>query len=155
ALPDGMPLVTLNGSDPQEETDAIRDLDFVIAVKMTAAMIEAAQKLRLIQLPGVGYDQVDLGAAAARSIPVAVSASGSSEAVAEHAMMLMLAVSRRLVEMAGSLRDGKWWMWERRTSCYSLFGKTLGIIGMGRIGQAVAARAAAFGMSVQYHDVTR
>ena len=52
--------MTLTGADPQEEIDSIRDLDFVIAVKATAEMIQAAQKLRLIQLPGVGYDQVDL-----------------------------------------------------------------------------------------------
>ncbi len=155
ALPEDMELVTLRGKNPQEEVDSIRDLDFVIAVKVTEEMIRAAQKLRLIQLPGVGYDQVNLEAAAGKKIPVAVSAIGSSEAVAEHAMLLMLAVSRRLVEMAGSLRDGKWWMWERRTSCYGLFGKMLGIIGMGRIGQEVAARATAFGMSVQYYDVVR
>lgn len=155
ALPDDMSLVTIAGADPREEIDSIRDLDFVIAVKMTAEMIQAARRLRLIQLPGVGYDQVDLEAAVAKGVPVAVSASGSAEAVAEHAMMLMLAVSRRLVEMAGSLREGKWWMWERRTSCYGLFGKTLGVVGMGRIGQAVATRAAAFGMSIEYYDVMR
>jgi phosphoglycerate dehydrogenase-like enzyme len=155
ALPEDMPLVTLTGNNPREEIDSIRDLDFLISVKATEDMIRAAQKLRLIQLPGVGYDQVNLEAAAARGIPVAVSAVGSSDAVAEHAMMLMLAVSRRLVEMAGSLRDGKWWMWERRTSSYGLLGKTLGIIGMGRIGQEVAARAAAFGMPIQYYDVVR
>jgi phosphoglycerate dehydrogenase-like enzyme len=155
ALPEDMPLVTLTGKSPQEEIDSIRDLDFLISVKATEEMIRAAQKLRLIQLPGVGYDQVNLEAAAAKGIPVAVSAVGSSDAVAEHAMLLMLAVSRRLVEMAGSLRDGKWWMWERRTSSYGLLGKTLGIIGMGRIGLEVAARAAAFGMSIQYYDVVR
>jgi phosphoglycerate dehydrogenase-like enzyme len=155
ALPEDMSLVTLVGKSPQEEIDSIRDLDFVIAVKATEKMIGVARKLRLIQLPGVGYDQINLEAAARQGIPVAVSATGSSDAVAEHAMLLMLAVSRRLVEMADSLRDGKWWMWERRTSCYGLLGKTLGIVGMGRIGQEVAARAAAFGMSIQYYDVVR
>jgi phosphoglycerate dehydrogenase-like enzyme len=154
-LPEDMALVTLKGKNPQEEIDCIRDLDFVIAVKATEEMIRAAHKLRLIQLPGVGYDQVNLEAAAAKRIPVAVSGIGSSDAVAEHAMLLVLAVSRRLVEMAGSLRDGKWWMWERRTSCYGLAGKTLGIVGMGRIGREVAARAAAFGMTIQYYDVVR
>src|SRR5262249_17739957 len=75
------------------------------------------------------------------------------DAVAEHALLLMLAVSRRLCEMTASLRAGKWWMWERRTVSYGLAGKRLGIIGMGRIGRDVAARAAAFGMSIQYSDV--
>jgi phosphoglycerate dehydrogenase-like enzyme len=155
ALPEDTRLVTLAGKDPQEEIAAIGDLDFLIAAKATTAMIGAAQKLRLLQLPGVGYDQVNLEAAARKGIPVAVSVSGSSDAVAEHAMLLMLAVSRRLVEIANSLRSGKWWMWERRTVSYGLAGKTLGIIGFGRIGKEVAVRAAAFGMSIQYYDVVR
>ena len=155
ALPQGMNLVTLASKDPQEELDRIRDLDFLISVKATAEMIHAAQKLRFLQLPGVGHDQVNLRAAAKAGIPVALSVHGSSDAVAEHAMLLMLAVSRRLCEMASSLRAGKWWMWERRTASYGLTGKVLGIIGMGRIGKEVAARAAAFGMSIQYFDLFR
>ena len=114
-------------------------------------MIENAGQLRLLQLPGVGLDQVDLNAAALARIPVALSLAGSSEAVAEQTMLLMLAVCRRLVELANSVRDGKWLMWERRSVSYGLFGKTLGIIGLGRIGRDVAARAAAFGMPVQYY----
>ena len=82
ALPVGMDLVTLSGKDPQEEIDRIRDLDFLISVKVTGAMIRSAAKLRLIQLPGVGHDQVDLVAASRAGIPVALSLGGSSEAVA-------------------------------------------------------------------------
>ena len=155
ALPPDVHLVTLTGKDPQEELDRIRDLDFLISAKATAEMIQAAHKLRFLQLPGVGHDQVNLQAAAQAGIPVAMSVHGSSDAVAEHAMLLMLAVGRRLCEMASSLRAGKWWMWERRTVSYGLTGKTLGIIGMGRIGQEVAVRAAAFGMSIQYFDPIR
>ena len=151
-LPAGMQLVTLQNKDPQEEIDRIRELDFLISVRATREMIENAGKLRLLQLPGVGLDQVDLYAAARARIPVALSLAGSSEAVAEQAMLLMLAVCRRLVELANSVREGKWLMWERRTVSYGLFGKTLGIIGLGRIGRDVAARAAAFGMPVQYYD---
>jgi phosphoglycerate dehydrogenase-like enzyme len=152
-LPADMRLVTLTRKGPQEEIDLVRELDFLIAVKAPEEMIRAAIRLRLLQLPGVGHDQVNLEAAARAGIPVAVSVSGSSDAVAEHAMLLMLAVCRRLVEMANSLRAGKWWMWERRTQSYGLSGKTLGVIGMGRIGREVAARAAAFGMSIQYFDM--
>ncbi len=155
ALPEETTLVTLAGKDPQEEIDRIRDLDFLISVKATAEMIRAAPKLRLLQLPGVGHDQVDLQATARAGIPVAVADHGSSDAVAEHALLLMLGACRRLVEMANSLRAGKWWMWERRTSSLGLAGKTLGIIGMGRIGQQVAVRAAAFEMSIQYFDIAR
>jgi phosphoglycerate dehydrogenase-like enzyme len=154
ALPEDMSLITLAGSDPQEEVERIRDLDFLISVRATREMIRAARKLRFLQLPGVGQDQVDLEAAALAGIPVALCAVGVSDTVSEHTMMLMLAVAKRVVELSNSLREGKWLMWERRMSCYNLKGKTLGIIGMGRIGKEVAARAAAFGMSIQYYDVT-
>jgi glyoxylate reductase len=151
-LPAGMQLVTLQTNDRQEEVDGIRQLDFLISVRGTTEMIENARKLQLLQLPGVGFDQVDLEAAARARIPVALSLGGSSEAVAEQAMLLMLAVCRRLVELANSVREGKWLMWDRRTVSYGLFGKTLGIIGLGRIGSEVASRAKAFGMTVQYYD---
>src|SRR5262245_20129966 len=137
-LPDGCELVTLPGNARGVELELVRDLDFLIAVKITAEMIRSASRLRLIQLPGVGYDQVDLAAAAEAGIPVAVSVAGSSEAVAEHTMLLMLAVSRRLVELCNSTRAGQWLMWDRRTSSYSLHGKMLGLVGFGRIGQQVA-----------------
>src|SRR3984893_9281141 len=153
ALPDGMQLVTLVGRDAGEEIERVRDLDFLISVKASEEMIRSASNLRLIQLPGVGYDQVNLKAASQAGIPVALSLGGSSDAVAEHTLLLMLAVSRRLVELANSMRAGKWLMWDRRTSSHGLQGKTLGIIGMGLIGQEVASRAAAFGMSIQYYDV--
>ncbi len=155
ALPADMKLVTLATRDRAEELERVRGLDFLISVRASAETIGAASRLRLLQLPGVGHDQVDLDAARRAGIPVALSLGGSSEAVAEHALMLMLAVGRRLVELAQSLRAGKWWMWERRTLCHGMFGKTLGIIGLGRIGREVAARAAAFGMSVQYYDAIR
>jgi phosphoglycerate dehydrogenase-like enzyme len=153
ALPDGMQLVTLAGRDPAEEIERVRDVDFLIGVKVSEEMIRTAGRLRLIQLPGVGYDQVNLNAASQAGIPVALALGGSSDAVAEHTLLLMLAVSRRLVELANSMRAGKWLMWDRRTCSYGLQGKTLGIIGMGRIGREVASRAAAFGMSIQYYDV--
>ncbi|HWR51818.1 MAG TPA: 2-hydroxyacid dehydrogenase [Bryobacteraceae bacterium] len=152
-LPPEFELVTLTGNGPDEEEEAIRNLDFLIAVKVTARMIRNAPRLRLIQLPGVGYDKVDLCAAANAGIAVAQSIAGSSEAVAEHALMLMLTVSRRLVELCNSTRGGDWLMWERRTISHSLCGKVLGIAGMGRTGSEVARRAAGFGMQVQYFDI--
>lgn len=153
ALPDHLKLVIPARRNPQDLIECVRDLDFLIAVKVSEDMIRNAPKLRLIQLPGVGYDQVNLAAAARAGIPVSVSAVGTSDVVAEHTLMLILATCRRLVELSNSLRTGKWWMWDRRTVSYGLSGKTLGIVGMGRIGREVAARAAAFGMSIQYSDV--
>jgi phosphoglycerate dehydrogenase-like enzyme len=152
-LPDGFDLVTLAARS--EETEKVRGLDFLIAVRVTRAMIENSIGLRLLQLPGVGYDQVDLRAVAQAGIPVALSLNGSSDAVAEHALMLMLAVSRRVVELDHAVRSGAWPMWDFRTRSHGLLGRRLGLIGFGRIGREVGLRAAAFGMEVQYHDPVR
>jgi len=91
----------------------------------------------------------------AAGVPVALSLHGSSDAVAEHAILLMLAVCRRVVELSNSMKAGQWLMWDRRMQSRNLQGMTIGLIGMGRIGQEVAVRAAAFKMTVQYHDPVR
>jgi phosphoglycerate dehydrogenase-like enzyme len=134
---------------------SIGNADFVIAGKVTAAMIDEAPNLKLILTPGIGTDGVDLAAAARRDIPVACTVCGNVTEVAEHTLMLMLAVSRRLTELDAALRDGRWLMWDRRMQSRNLAGRTLGIVGFGRIGQEVAARAAAFGMDVSYSDPVR
>jgi phosphoglycerate dehydrogenase-like enzyme len=149
ALPPGFELVTLS-RDPVEQ---VRDLDFLIAGKVTCQMIDAAPRLRLIQTPGVGYEGVDLDAAARRGIPVAITVCGNPVEVAEYTLMAMLAVSRRLIEMDRELRRGRWMAWDRRLQSFNLHGKTLGIVGFGRIGREVAPRAAAFGMRVVYADL--
>ena len=151
-LPADCQLITLHGDRPDEEFHAIRDLDFLISVRLTERMLGNAPKLKLLQLPGVGYDQVDLEAATRAGVPVAVSLAGSSEAVAEHTFALMFAVMRRVVELSNATKNGKWLMWERRVQSFGLFGRTLGIVGLGRTGMEVARRAVAFGMEVQCCD---
>ncbi|HYO82789.1 MAG TPA: 2-hydroxyacid dehydrogenase [Bryobacteraceae bacterium] len=150
ALPHDWKLVTLH--DGQTPLSAMPELDVVIAGKVTSEMIGAAPRLRLILTPGVGYDGIDLPAASAHAIPVANTVCGNTIEVAEATLMLMLAVSRRLTELDAALRQGKWMMWDRRLQSRNLAGRTLGLIGFGRIGQEVAARAAAFNMRVIYHD---
>ena len=143
-------LVTLPpGGNP---VDAVQDLDFLIALKAPAALIDAAPRLRLLMSPGIGYDGIDLQAATRRNISVACTICGNVDEVAEHTMLLMLSLSRRLVELDRSMREGRWLMWERRLQCFNLAGRTLGLIGFGRIGQEVASRALAFKMNVQYFD---
>lgn len=150
ALPEGCELVTLsNGSSPAA---LVKDINFLIAGKAPRSVIDAGPALKLIMCPGVGYDGIDLEAAAQRAIPVAPTVCGNTTEVAEHTLLLMLAVSRRLVELDNSTRAGKWMMWDRRLSCFNLAGKTLGLIGYGRIGREVARRASAFDMPVQYFD---
>lgn len=150
AMPKGVEVLTLDAGRPA--MDLLPELDCVIAGKLSADMIRAGARLKLIQTPGVGYDGIDLDAAGQAGIPVAFTPCGNTDEVAEHTIMLMLAVSRRLSEIDAALRQGQWMMWSRRTVSHSLKGKSLGLVGFGRIGQAVARRASAFGMKTVYCD---
>jgi len=123
-----------------------------------AVLTQAGPKLRLIANFGTGVDNVDLDTARNRAITVTNTPGVLTEDTADMTMALILAVPRRLAEGAAYMRDPstKWsgwsptWMLGRR-----IFGKRLGIIGMGRIGQAVARRAKAFGLQIHYHNRRR
>ena len=104
----------------------------------------AAAGLKVIARAGVGYDAVDLAAATEHGVAVCYAPGTNQEAVAEHAFMLMLALLRKLREQDIEVRQGSW---PRRT-VGNVRGKTLGIVGLGRIGKAVAQRAAPFGLKV-------
>lgn len=108
----------------------------------TRRAIEGAPQLRVIARCGVGYDAVDLAAANERGIPVTITPGANQDAVAEHTMALMLALTRTLISQHNGIVAGKW----PRESSVPVRGHTLGIAGLGRIGKAVAVRAAAFDM---------
>ena len=113
-------------------------------------LLARAQELKAIARAGVGVDNVDLQAATARGIVVMNTPGGNTISTAEHSFGLMLALSRHIPQGHQSLLAGRW---ERKLfSGVELQGKTLGIIGLGRIGQAIAARAQAFDMQVIAHD---
>jgi D-3-phosphoglycerate dehydrogenase len=118
--------------------------------KCTAGWLAQAPSLKLIIRGGVGLDNVDREAAKTRGIVVRNTPRASSVAVAELAMALMLAIPNRLVEAHTSMRDGKWLKKELKRT--ELFGKTLGLVGVGLIGSEVAQRASAFGMRVVAAD---
>ena len=123
--------------------------------RIDAAMLaQAGDKLKLIANFGNGTDNIDIGAAAARGIAVTNTPNVLTEDTADMAMALILSVPRRLVEGARVLSEsqawGGWsptWMLGRR-----IWGKRLGIVGMGRIGTAIARRARAFGIAIHYHN---
>ncbi len=118
--------------------------------KCTADWIAGAPKLKLIIRGGVGLDNVDLKAAKERGVEVRNTPAASAVAVAELAFCLMLAVPNKLVEAHNALKAGKFLKKEiKRTE---LFGKTLGLVGLGRIASEVAKRGAAFGMRVLTYD---
>ena len=119
-------------------------------VSADAELISRAPQLKAIARAGVGVDNVDLAAASARGIVVMNTPGGNTISTAEHTFGLMIALSRHIVQGHQSLAEGRW---ERRAfSGVELKGKTLGIIGLGRIGQAIATRAQAFEMTVIAHD---
>ena len=114
--------------------------------KVIAPIIEAATRLRVIGRAGVGLDNIDTEAAARRGIAVVNSPVSAMVTVAEHTLGMMLALARFIPQADASLRKGAWE--KNKFMGVELSGKTLGIIGLGRIGSMVAVRAAAFGMSV-------
>jgi len=121
--------------------------------RVTAELLAAAPALRLVGRAGVGVDNIDVAAAEARGVRVLTAAEGSTVTVAEHTFALLLALVRRIPWAHASTTAGKW---ERSAfQGQELAGKTLGLVGVGRIGQAVARRAAAFEMRVIGYDPRR
>lgn len=113
----------------------------------------AGEELKLIANFGVGYDHIDIQAAADRGIIITNTPGVLAEDTAEMTMGLIIAVSRRFVEGADIVQRGEFSVWSPTFMLgRRIFGKRLGIIGMGRIGQALARRAKAFGMSIHYHN---
>jgi len=127
-----------------------------LARQMGGEFFRAAPNLRLVQLLSAGYDRVDVEAARKAGVPVANNGGANAIAVAEHSLMLMLAVLKRLVRLHNDVVAGKWRIGNlAETRVFELAGKTLGIVGLGNIGKKVARRAAAFDMDVQYYDIAR
>ena len=123
-----------------------------------AELLDSAPKLKAIANYAVGTDNIDLAAATARGIPVGNTPDVLTETTAELALGLMLAVARRLVEADRYVREGRWGEWLPDLLLgHDLYGATLGIVGYGRIGQAVARRARGFDMTVLHgiplHDL--
>ena len=133
--------------------DAIVDADAIIirsGVTADAELIASAPRLKAIARAGVGVDNVDLDVATAKGIVVMNTPGGNTISTAEHAFGLMIALSRHIARGHQSLLEGRW---ERKAlSGVELKGKTLGLIGLGRIGQAIALRAQAFEMRVIARD---
>jgi D-3-phosphoglycerate dehydrogenase len=138
---------------PEQLKEIIKDYDALIvrsATKVTKDIIAAAEKLRVIGRAGVGLDNVDLEAATTKGIIVMNTPAGNTISTAEHTMSMILALSRNIPQANVSMKKGEW----KRSKFMGveLYGKTLGIIGLGRIGTEVARRAFSFGMKVLAFD---
>lgn len=141
------------GISAEELTEVIPAYQALIVrgrTKVTGEVIQAAKCLQVIGRAGVGVDNIDLAAAAKRGITVVNAPTGNTTAVAELTLGLMLSLSRNIPYADASTKQG---LWEKKNLLGSeLQGKTLGLIGLGRIGSQVAHRAAAFGMKIIAHD---
>ena len=137
------------GLSPEELKTIIKDYHGLIVrsgTKVTADILDAADQLKVIGRAGVGMDNVDLKAATKKGVVAMNTPSGNTTATAEHTMSMILALSRNIPQAYASMKAGKW---DRsKFGGVELYGKKLGIIGLGRIGSTVAKFAKAFGMEI-------
>jgi phosphoglycerate dehydrogenase-like enzyme len=155
--PQGFELVVAKNERDALEA-ALANAEYLVCfpnVKTSDALFRAAPKLKLLQLLSAGYDDVDLEAARRARVPVCNNGGANAISVAEHAMMLMLAVSRRLIAQHENVSAGRWRGNGPAPRMYEIYDKTLGIVGLGTIGKKVARLARAFGLRVQYYDIAR
>jgi len=143
---------------PAQLVEACREVEGVVtsSTPVSAELVEQARRLRVVSTVGVGYDNIDVAACTRRRIMVTNCPGVVTEATADLSFALLLAVARRLVEADRYVREGQWryWQWGNMWGT-NPSGKTLGILGFGRIGQAVARRARGFSMRIIYHDMVR
>lgn len=152
-VPEGFDVRFAEHPGPEHEA-WLEDSDFIFVVSpVTGAMMDKAPKLRLIQKWGIGVDKIDLPAAERLGIPVAITAGANAATVSEHTIMHMLAISRRLTLADRALREGRWIVGEIRPQARKMLEKTIGIVGFGNIGRAVAQRLQGFGVNIIYYDI--
>jgi D-3-phosphoglycerate dehydrogenase len=149
----GFEVVEAYGSSPEKVLELVADVSAIVVrseTQISAEVIKAAPLLKAVGRAGVGVDNVDVDAATERGIVVMNTPSGNTIATAELTFTHMLCGARPVPQAAASMRDGKW---DRKSfSGIELYKKTLGIVGLGRIGSEVARRAQAFGMRVLAFD---
>jgi len=143
----------------QELIDLIAPCEYLfctVADRIDADILSAADGLKIIATGAVGTNNIDLAACRARGIPVSNTPDVLTETTADFGWALLMATARRIGEAERYVRGGHWtgWSFDQITGV-DVYGSTLGIIGMGRIGAAIARRAQGFGMQVLYHNRSR
>ncbi len=150
---EGMQVDAKPGLPPDEIKKIIGGYDALIVrsgTKVTADIIAEAKEMKVIGRAGAGVDNIDVGAATRKGIVVMNTPGGNTISTAEHTMALMMSMARNVPQSLHDLQNGKW---ERKKYMGTeLYGKTLGVIGLGKVGREVAARAKAFGMNVIGYD---
>src|ERR1035437_3391640 len=156
--PPGIDMITGSADSPEFKA-ALSDAEYLVSlgeVKMDDAFYKSAPRLKLVQLLTAGYDTVDIEAARRAGVLVCNNGGANAIAVAEHAVILMLACCRRLTWQHSMTASGRWRGNDvASVRLYEMYGRTLGIVGLGNIGKKVAHLARAFGLAVQYFDTAR
>ena len=151
----GVEVVNKPDVTPEELMEILPEFDGMVVrsrTKVREPLIDVAENLKVIVRGGVGLDNIDVAYAQSKGIKVLNTPAASSDSVAELAVGYLFGLARRIPQMTTSMKDGKW---EKKAfKGTEVAGKTLGLIGFGRIGQAAGKRAAALGMKVLFHRRT-
>lgn len=153
-FPDNFELITLETGTLEDRVEKAKDVDFIIAAtgSIPTEAIKAAKNLKMIQQQGVGFDKTDVDLATRLGIEVCITPEGTSVGVAEHVVLLILAVYKKLVKISSEMHEGKFPMWDYRTQCFEIYGKTIGFVGFGRIAREAAKRLQGFEPKIIFYD---
>ncbi len=161
-LRDACDVTVHQGEGPPARDELIRNLRgadallCILTTRIDRDVIAAADRLKIISTMSVGFEHIDVAAATARGIYVGYTPGVLTDATADLAFSLLMAAARRIAEADRFVRSRSWKQWSPRLLLgQTIWGKTLGIVGLGRIGQAVAQRARGFNMRILYTDETR
>ncbi|MHB1415176.1 MAG: 2-hydroxyacid dehydrogenase [Chloroflexota bacterium] len=155
ATPPEFDVKFIDMGDPGQVETFLPQADFLVTGSLPAKWLPLLRRCRLVQHQGVGYDGVDAEGLAKLGIPLSVTPEGTVVGVAEHVILLILALYKQLGPVRESMRRGEFDSIAWRPGCHFLYEKTLGIVGFGRIGRRVAQLAHPFDARIVYHDVLR
>ena len=153
--PAGFTTTVVDGKSPEEQqVEAVKDADFIMAfrAKLTEQILRSARKARMVQILSAGYDSINLKLLRELKIPCANNGGANSWAVADHAVLAMLSLYRRLAAADRAVKEGRWSAAIDGMNTFEMANKVVGVLGFGNIGQKVARRVQAFDATVQYYD---
>lgn len=157
-VPEGFELEMLEKLDAEELKAKIKDADYLLVsgrMKVNAEILQEAKNLKMVQRTGVGLDHIDLNYLKEHNLPLYVNQGVNAVSVAEHALLLMLAVLKRLPKIDRFVKNGGWDKQNTGIGNHELSGKTIGIIGAGHIGRTVIKLLSGFDAEIIYYDAYR
>jgi phosphoglycerate dehydrogenase-like enzyme len=154
STPPGFELVVA-GPEPAERRRLLKEADYLLTWSgpVGTELLDSAERVKLVQKVGQGVDNIDLAAARARGIPVCNAGGANTTSVAEHTILLMLSVYRRITALQNDVKGGSWPKWEYREVSREISGRNVGLIGLGNIGRKVAQRLGGWECQVAFNDI--